>query len=219
MGSSIIKSNTFARADTYQDDTDEGDLKHDRRDQLLASNAFDNMVNKQRTVPKKAFSRLTSGKKTSKSATGLNKSVRQRVSKAEQNGATGYVAMSAQVAEPCVPPRRGASPLRLSPDINRAIARELYVDQVVNVVNTGSPSVKPGQMNLFNPKGQKGLAVDFSSKSLIGEAYSNNHDRSVDKIRTIFNDEGGKGKIRNQDLQKKTEAIQNEFETLMADMV
>lgn len=46
---------------------------------------------------------------------------------------------------------------RLSPDVSRAIARELYVDSTVNVVNpTGrkskSPSkVKPGQMNLFHP--------------------------------------------------------------------
>ena len=63
-------------------------------------------------------------------------------------------------------------------------------------------------MNLFNPKGQKGLQVDFSSKTIAGETYSNTHDRSVEKIRTIFNDDGGKGKIRNQDLQQKTEAIQ-----------
>lgn len=76
---------------------------------------------------------------------------------------SGYVAMSAQIAEPLVP-RRGGSPMRTSPDINRAIARELYVDQVVNVVNGGSPNIKQGQMNLFNPKGQKGLQVDFSSK-------------------------------------------------------
>ena len=47
---------------------------------------------------------------------------------------------------------------RLSPDVSRAIAREMYVDSTVNVVNpTGqrknSPSgrVKPGQMNLFHP--------------------------------------------------------------------
>jgi len=43
------------------------------------------------------------------------------------------------------------------PDLNRAIARELYVDSTVNVVNpTGKMNgakVKPGQMNLFNPKG------------------------------------------------------------------
>ena len=74
-------------------------------------------------------------------------------------------------------------------------------------------------MNLFNPKGQKNLKVDFSSKSILGNDNLNINERSVDKIRTIFNDEGGKGKIRNQDLQKKTEAIQSEFETLMADMV
>lgn len=44
-------------------------------------------------------------------------------------------------------------------------------------------------------------------------------DRDVDKIRNIFNDEGGKGKIRNENLQKKTEAIQKEFEDLMQEMV
>jgi hypothetical protein len=32
--------------------------------------------------------------------------------------------------------------------------------------------------------------------------------RNVEKIRSIFNDEGGKGRIRNEDIQKKTEAIQ-----------
>ena len=41
----------------------------------------------------------------------------------------------------------------------------------------------------------------------------------MDKIKTIFNDEGGRGKIRNTDLQTKTEAVQREFEELMADMV
>lgn len=44
-------------------------------------------------------------------------------------------------------------------------------------------------------------------------------ERSVDKIRSIFNDEGGKGKIRNENLQKKTEAIQKEFEELMQEML
>lgn len=120
--------------------------------------------------------------------------------------------------DPRIPRKGNNSPLRLSPDINRAIARELYVDSVVNVVNEGSPTIKAGQMNLFNPKGQKNLQVDFSTKRLQGESYSNNQ-RSVDKIRTIFNDEGGRGKIRNVDLQAKTEAVQREFETLMADMV
>jgi len=42
------------------------------------------------------------------------------------------------------------------PDVNRALARELYVDSTVNVVNPSSRAspgkVRPGQMNLFNPK-------------------------------------------------------------------
>ena len=46
----------------------------------------------------------------------------------------------------------------LDPEINRAVARELYVNSTVNVVSGGgtrkSPNkVKPGQMNLFHPKG------------------------------------------------------------------
>ena len=47
------------------------------------------------------------------------------------------------------------SPIKMSPDINRAVARELYIDSTVNVVNkvNGKPNIKPGQMNLFNPKG------------------------------------------------------------------
>jgi len=44
-------------------------------------------------------------------------------------------------------------------EINRALARELYVESTVNVVNPSNRrsggKVKPGQMNLFNPKGQK----------------------------------------------------------------
>ena len=46
------------------------------------------------------------------------------------------------------------------PEFNRALARELYVESTVNVVNPNSRSpakIKPGQMNLFNPKGQKNL--------------------------------------------------------------
>lgn len=79
------------------------------------------------------------------------------------------------------------------------IARELYVDSVVNVVNSSSPTVKAGQMNLFNPKGQKGLECVIGQNQFSKE-YSEANERSVEKIRSIFNDEGGKGKIRNQDL-------------------
>ena len=44
-------------------------------------------------------------------------------------------------------------------------------------------------------------------------------ERSVDKIASIYNDQGGNAKIRNQDLQSKTAAIQDEFEKLMSEMV
>ena len=40
-------------------------------------------------------------------------------------------------------------------------------------------------------------------------------ERSIDKIKSIFRDGGGMGKIRNQNLQQKTEEIQKEFEMLM----
>jgi hypothetical protein len=65
-------------------------------------------------------------------------------------------------------------------------------------------------MNLFNPRGQKSLAATYKSE-LKKDEESDPTERSVDKIRSIFNDEGGKGRIRNEDLQKKTEAIQKEF--------
>ena len=43
-----------------------------------------------------------------------------------------------------------------SPEVNKAIAKELYIDSVINVVSPkkGDKSgVIPGQMNLFNPIG------------------------------------------------------------------
>jgi hypothetical protein len=52
-------------------------------------------------------------------------------------------------------------------------------------------------MNLFNPIGQESLAVPSYLYKVVS---SDETDRSVDKIRSIFNDQGGKGKIRNADL-------------------
>jgi hypothetical protein len=53
----------------------------------------------------------------------------------------------------------------VDPELNRALARELYIQENINVVNTKdkkSPSkVKPGQMNLFNPF--EGLVVNQES--------------------------------------------------------
>ena len=56
----------------------------------------------------------------------------------------------------------------LESDLNRAVARELYVDSTVNVVNPKGrgANVKPGQMNLFNPKGQPSLGLSISKRSL-----------------------------------------------------
>ena len=57
-------------------------------------------------------------------------------------------------------------------EVNRAIARELYVDSQVNVVNPSGQTgrlpknaVKPGQMNLFNPVGIKGLSSSQALQS------------------------------------------------------
>lgn len=60
-------------------------------------------------------------------------------------------------------------------------------------------------MNLFNPKGQKSLGLELAKAQY--RVTTDETDRSIDKIRSIFNDQGGKGKIRNVDLQKKTEAV------------
>jgi hypothetical protein len=62
-------------------------------------------------------------------------------------------------------------------------------------------------MNLFNPKGQKNLAVELGKVNYTKNTTTEESERSVNKIRSIFNDEGGKGKIRNNDLQQKTEAV------------
>jgi len=54
-------------------------------------------------------------------------------------------------------------------------------------------------MNLFNPKGQKSLTKTYQPTAQRSDEVDPS-ERSVDKIRSIFNDEGGKGKIRNEDL-------------------
>lgn len=147
-----------------------------------------------------------------------------------------YTAQSAQLlaSSPRRSPGRKSSPKKMrgigyanhfDPEVNRAIARELYVDSTVNVVNPGSKSagkVVPGRMNLFNPKGQKNLAVSVSKRSLEEIKQENDEEFETSKIshiQGIYNDEGGRSKMRNIDLQKKTEAVQNEFEKLMNEMV
>lgn len=54
-------------------------------------------------------------------------------------------------------PERKYADITMDTEVNRALARELYVESTVNVVNPSSRKsagkVKPGQMNLFNPRG------------------------------------------------------------------
>ena len=60
-------------------------------------------------------------------------------------------------------------------------------------------------MNLFNPRGQKNLGLGPSVSQYQNQNQRNDEnvdptERSVDKIRSIFNDEGGKRRIRNEEL-------------------
>jgi hypothetical protein len=62
--------------------------------------------------------------------------------------AYAHIASTAQLASsPKRGGRRSPSPSKLSPEVNRALARELYIESTVNVVNPskGSPSkIRPG---------------------------------------------------------------------------
>lgn len=66
-------------------------------------------------------------------------------------------------------------------------------------------------MNLFNPKGQPGLGVSISTRSIEyeknAEEIDENAKRNIESIQDIYNDEGGRTKMKNQDLQKKTEEV------------
>ena len=139
---------------------------------------FENQIKKQRRV----------------SPTKLNKSVRQKSPKKAYNvnrlTDMTYNAQSAQLlaSSPRRSPRKGSPRKRggigyeanmFDPEVNRAIARELYVDSTVNVVNQGSKSankVIPGRMNLFNPKGQPKLAMSVSKRSLEDIRQADNDD-------------------------------------------
>ena len=106
----------------------------------------------------------------------------------------------------------------LDPEVNRAVARELYVNSTVNVVNPSSrksPSkVKPGQMNLFNPKGQNidtsvryEMTETRTGSSILNLSPGRGTQNSIANIQGIFKDEGGQAEIRNDNLRKKTEDV------------
>lgn len=136
------------------------------------------------------------------------------------------MSQSAQLAE-SVSPVRVTSPGRreqIPTEVNRALARELYVDQIVNVVDpssrrSGGGKVVPGQMNLFHPKPLK--RQSSSKKGLDSSGVGEPSTRAnINQLQEIYNDEAGpRTKMRNPELQMKTEAIQKEFEDLMQEMV
>lgn len=66
------KQSTFKT--DYQDFEDDGDMKHDRREQILTSNAFDNMVERQTTASKQEFQPYSRLDKSGKKANGVTKS-------------------------------------------------------------------------------------------------------------------------------------------------
>ena len=132
------------------------------------------------------------------------------------------------------PGRRGSPPRYveenvdhvLDPEINRALARELYVDSTVHVVGGGKKKgkgVKPGQMNLFHPKGAAALQYKVDSSAYeefaAGNLSPSRGKTAIDQIHGIFMDDGGQGTIRNDELRQKTENVQKEFEQLMGEMV
>lgn len=92
-GSQFEKSTNFKN-----EENEEPDLKHDRREQLMTSNAFDAMQSSSK--PKKTYSRLTSGKKatTAKRGSFVTKSTRVASPKkvmAENQNQINYVASTA----------------------------------------------------------------------------------------------------------------------------
>ena len=100
--------------------------------------------------------------------------------------------------------------------MNRALARELYVDSTVHVVNPTSrrksDKVKPGQMNLFNPKGQKlDSHIAFTETVNGSKVFSSpGRSRKIDQIHEIYNirDENGEIPIQNEEIRKKNDAVQ-----------
>ena len=103
----------------------------------------------------------------------------------------------------------------MSPDVSRAIARELYVDSTVNVVNpTGrrskSPSkVKPGQMNLFHPVApraameselQSYMETHPADRSLSPERISHREGNLLTLSNIIKEDAGNRVQMKNREM-------------------
>ena len=116
-----------------------------------------------------------------------------------------------------------------SPEYHRAFAREVYYDEMVNIVRPtgkGSPKkqIKHGGMNLFTAKGQKGLRPNAKSTFLVDEAGNVGElPKSYTSALTQkwgvlqLGDDGTS--IRDKDLREATEDVQRQFDDLMNEMV
>ena len=70
-------------------------------------------------------------------------------------------------------------------------------------------------MNLFNPKGQKNLEISYGAEKP-GSPTRSSYIGSIQEILAV--DGPDRVRMRNPDLQKKTEDVQNEFDRLMNEM-
>lgn len=117
-------------------------------------------------------------------------------------------------------PGRLGSPIRFrqgqkafDDDVNKGLAREMYIDSQCNVVNPrdGSPGrVKPGQMNVFQPMRPLGDYYRDQATSINLEKVEQEYGATAGKDRNL---------LRNQVLNDKTVKVQLEFEKLMNEMV
>ena len=106
----------------------------------------------------------------------------------------------------------------------KAIARELYIDSTVNVVEpigtrTSKAKVVPGRLNLFNPKGQRSLQIPVGSP--IGQPnspLSGGLNQNASATPNIFRDDQGEYfRIKNETLAERNIEVEKEFERIMAE--
>ena len=125
------------------------------------------------------------------------------------------------------PKKRPGSPLKTDlvndPLLNRAVARGMYYDEMVNVVRPGSPkkNVRYGGMNLFTSKGipelSQTLIVDNDGHaSMHMPVYSSPRKNTWGVIDFELGD--SPSTIKDKNMRKKTEAVQREFDKLVEEM-
>lgn len=109
-----------------------------------------------------------------------------------------------------------------SSDYHKAFAREMYYDQMVNIVRPGKGSpkkIRHGGMNLFAAKGQslRRGANNITVDDVI-TGPSTYTTRLSEKWGVLQLGDGATG-IRDKNLREATEDVQRQFDALMNDMV